>query len=96
MDFLATLNAVAGHWIAAHQRTDSSVSLRTLGRKVANNSKLFDRPGMTIATFQAARDFLAEPRNWPAALVPDEAAALLERLGCSVPDEARIVLASAA
>jgi hypothetical protein len=96
MDFRATIDELADLWVRANQRTDPSVSLRTLSRKVVSNVRLFSRPRMSLAAFESIRDYLAEPRNWPAALIPDEAATILEKLGREVPAEARFVRASAA
>lgn len=85
MNLLPRLRTVADRWVEMHQRTDPSVSLKTLGVRCANNSKLFDRPGMAVATFESTAIWLGDPANWPAALVPDDAAQALCDLGVLVP-----------
>ena len=78
MGYLETLRAVADIWVDVHGRTDERVSLRTLGVRSVNNAKLFDRAEMTVGTFEKVVGYLAEPRSWPAASIPDAALALLD------------------
>jgi len=85
MNLLNRLRSVADRWVEMHRRTDASVSLKTLGVRCANNSKLFDRPGMAVATFEATAIWLGDPANWPLALVPNDAAQALCDLGVLVP-----------
>lgn len=92
MNLLDRLRAVADRWVEMHQRTDPAVSLKTLGVRAANNSKLFDRPGMSVATFEATVRWLGDPTNWPLALIPADAVASLGTLGIMVPVQARIDL----
>jgi hypothetical protein len=77
MDFLPKLRAVADRWVAAWNLTDPSISLRTLGSRVVDNSKLFDRDGMNVDTFERVAGYLAQPRSWPLAVIPDDAAETL-------------------
>jgi hypothetical protein len=85
MDLLPKLRRVADAWVAAHQRTDDSISLKTLGVRAADNSKLFDRPDMTTTTFSRVAIWLGDPANWPAALVPSDVCQTLCELGVFVP-----------
>jgi hypothetical protein len=85
MDLLPKLRAVADVWVAVGRRTDEAVSLKTLGVRAVANSKLFERPGMSVATFEAVSLWLADPVNWPAGVIPREGAAALEALGFSRP-----------
>lgn len=92
MNLLDRLRTVADRWVEMNRRTDAAVSLKTLGVRAANNSKLFDRPGMAVATFEATVHWLGDPANWPAALIPADAAASLGTLGIMVPADSRIDL----
>jgi hypothetical protein len=85
MNLLNRLRSVADRWVEMNRRTDPSVSLKTLGVRCANNSKLFDRPGMAVATFEATAIWLGDPQNWPLALVPSDTAQALADLGVFVP-----------
>lgn len=80
MDLLKKLRVVADLWVELHGRTDDGVSLKTLGARALDNSKLFDREQMTVATFEKVVAFLAEPKSWPAAVIPDDASAILDSL----------------
>ena len=81
MDLLPKLRTLADVWVTAHHRTDPSVSLKTLGVRSVANAKLFDRPAMVVPTFERVVQYLAEPANWPAAVIPCDAEALLKSLG---------------
>lgn len=92
MNMISRLRLVADRWVEMNRRTDPAVSLKTLGARAANNSKLFDRPGMAVATFEAMVHWLGDPANWPAALIPADAVASLGTLGILVPVDSRIDL----
>jgi hypothetical protein len=85
MDLLPKLRRVADVWVAAHRRTDDSISLKTLGVRSVANSKLFERKGMSVETFSTVAIWLGQPENWPAAMVPLEACQTLCQLGVLVP-----------
>lgn len=88
MNLLPKLRQVADLWVAAHQRTDGSVSLKTLGVRAVANSKLFERPGMSVSTFETVAYWLAKPANWPAGLMPPEAGLILTDWDIHVPADA--------
>lgn len=90
MNLLDKLGSVAAAWVDMHRRTDTRVTLRTLGFRASANSKLFDRKGMNVETYERVLVYLGEPSNWPAALVPADAAATLEFLGVTVPVQNRV------
>lgn len=96
MNLLPKLRSVADLWVAAHQRTDGSVSVKTLGVRSVANSKLFDRPGMGVSTFETVAYWLAKPANWPAGVIPPEAAAILSGWDIFVPVDALAKLPVAA
>lgn len=87
---------MATAWVAAHQRSDAAVSLKTLGVRVAGNSKLFDRSEMMVGTYERVLSFLAEPSNWPLAMVPADVAAVLGGFGYAIPGESVVQLDAAA
>ena len=96
MNLLEKLEAVANAWVVAWQRTIPDASLKTLGVRAMNNSKLFERNDMLTATYERVLGFLSDPANWPLALVPADAVAALDALGVVVADEHRVHLDAAA
>lgn len=96
MNLLSKLELVCAAWVAACQRSDARVSLKTLGVRATGNSKLFDRRDMMTGTYESVLSFLGNPANWPLALVPADAADMLASLGLSIPDENRVQLDAAA
>lgn len=79
------LDSLAASWLEMSQRTDPDVSLKTLGVRVSDNSKLFERADMKVGTYMKVLEYLADPANWPAAMVPPVACAILSQLGRPVP-----------
>ena len=85
MDLLPKLRLIADAWVAAHQRGGAAVTLKTLGVRAVANSKLFERRGMSVETFEAVLLWLGKPENWPGGLVPASACEALCALGVFVP-----------
>lgn len=94
MNLLPKLRQVADLWVTAHQRTDEAVSLKTLGVRAVANSKLFERPGMGVSTFELVAYWLAKPANWPAGVIPADAAAILAAWDIFVPADGQSALAA--
>jgi hypothetical protein len=71
------LQRLARLWAEAHAK-----ELSTLGTLVAKDGKFFARleagKTCTIDTFERFLRFFREPGNWPAAVIPHEAADLLD------------------
>lgn len=88
MNLLPKLRQVADLWVATHQRTDPGVSVKTLGVRAVANSKLFERNGMSVSTFETVAYWLAKPANWPAGVMPPEAALILADWDIFVPADA--------
>ncbi len=84
MKTMKRLRQVADLWVSAHVRTQPDVSLKTLGVRSVDNSKLFERPGMRVDTFDRVVAWLSVPAAWPLALVPADAAVILRSLGADV------------
>ena len=80
MDLLPKLRLLACVWVDYHGRTDSGVSLRTLGVRSVRNAKLFDRSEMTVGTYERVVAYLADRQNWPLAEIPVYAKAILDQL----------------
>lgn len=80
MRLMPRLRAVADRWVELHGLTDPSISLKTLSVRAVAHSKVFERETMYVDTFEKLVGFLAEPRNWPLAQIPDDVSAILSPL----------------
>jgi hypothetical protein len=71
------IHAVATVWAAQSVR-----SLATLGTKLTNDSRIFDKLAAngtcTTKTFEKLLSYFRNPMNWPDRVIPADAAALLE------------------
>ena len=69
MDLMGDFHWLARRWEEEQQRVDPSISVKTLGFRVAQDSKLFARLAsgktITIPLFERTVNFLADPANWP-------------------------------
>ena len=89
MDLIGNLTVLADLWAGAHRAAGStSISRKTLGARVHQDAKLFDRleagGNLNIPRFEALIDYLADPDNWPADM-PTEAQRILVLLGVAPP-----------
>ena len=86
MNLRSKLFEVADLWVAASRRTDETVSLKTLAVRASQNSKLFERPRMSLPAFEAIVAWLADPTNWPGGYITPDAALILLDWGVSIAD----------
>lgn len=89
MDLIGNLILLADVWAGAHRAAGAtSVSRKTLGARVHQDAKLFDRleagGNLNIPRFEALIDYLADRNNWPCDL-PMEAERVLTYLGVAPP-----------
>lgn len=80
MNLLPRLRSIADRWVELWSLTDASISLKTLAVRAVDNAKLFDRPTMTVDTYERVVAFLADPKSWPLAEIPEDVAAVLVAL----------------
>lgn len=96
MDLIGNLTVLVDLWAGAHRAAGASrVSRKTLGARVLDDAKLFDRldggGALNVPRFERLIDYLADPDNWPDRLVPAEAERRLAMLGVA-PAGWRLVL----
>jgi hypothetical protein len=89
MDLIGNLTVLADLWAGAHREAGSSrVSRKTLGARVLDDAKVFDRlaegGALNIPRYERLIDYLADAANWPGAL-PVEAERRLAALGMAPP-----------
>ncbi|MCZ4340599.1 hypothetical protein O4H52_03200 [Sphingomonadaceae bacterium G21617-S1] len=86
MTLKESLIALANTWCAVHGR-----QLSSLGSLVVKDAKFFarvtDGGGLNVATFERFIGHFREPGNWPGAVVPDDAAAVLQALPPHIPEQ---------
>lgn len=95
MNLMADLQAVAGRWAEEHGRRNPSVTLKTLGARTVRDVKLFPRieagRPITVPIFEKVAGYLGKPENWPAEVIPEDAANRLALLGVEVPGFAVVI-----
>lgn len=90
MDLIGNLTVLTDLWTGAHRAAGNRrVSRKTLGARVLQDAKLFDRleagGALNIPRFEALIDYLAAPDSWPAGTLPIEAGRRLAMLGVAPP-----------
>lgn len=79
MNLMQHLHALTALWTQATGRSSARLATR-----VAKDGKFFDRLASggtpTIAVYERFIAFFRDPENWPGAVIPEDAAALLSNI----------------
>lgn len=90
MDLIGNLTVLVDLWTGAHRAAGASrVSRKTLGARVLDDAKLFDRldggGALNVPRFERLIDYLSEPGSWPEGVLPEMAERRLAAMGVAVP-----------
>lgn len=90
MDLIGNLTILVDLWTGAHRAAGADrISRKTLGARVLDDAKVFDRleggGALNIPRYERLIDYLADPANWPEREIPTAAERVLAALGVTPP-----------
>lgn len=97
MNLIENLAYLAADWLSAHHDAgNTKISLSTLGSRVHQDAKLFERlqdgnGRIAVDRFEALIDYLSTPESWPANFIPAGARVRLAKMGIVQPGERLVV-----
>ena len=96
MNLLENLAYLAAEWLTAHHDAgNSKISLSTLGSRVHQDAKLFERleanGRIAVDRLEALVDYLSTPSSWPDNWIPAGARVRLAKMGIVQPGERLVV-----
>lgn len=96
MNLVENLAYLASEWLSAHQDAgNTKISLATLGSRVHQDAKLFERlegnGRIAVDRYEALVDYLSDWRTWPDERIPDGARVRLAKMGIVQPGERLVV-----
>ena len=97
MNLIDNLAYLAADWLTAHHAAgNNKISLSTLGSRVHQDAKLFERlqdgnGRIAVDRFEGLIDYLSTPSSWPYSTLPDGARVRLAKMGIVQPGERLVV-----
>ena len=96
MNLIENLAYLAAEWLTAHHEAgNAKISLSTLGSRVHQDAKLFDRleanGRIAVDRLEALVDYLSTPSSWPDNWIPAGARVRLAKMGIVQPGERLVV-----
>lgn len=97
MNLIESLAYLAADWLnAQHDAGNTRISLSTLGSRVHQDAKLFERlregnGRIAVDRFEGLIDYLSTPSSWPDNHIPAGARVRLAKMGIVMPGERLVV-----